>query len=358
VSEVAATSVPPDAPAQPPRGFRRVVRRTVRFVLRAIAYFTGVCMLMWATLAVYYADTRPSSPRPVLAVLFFLAAVGALFFFRPRKFRWPIFLLLFAIVLIWYLTLKPRSDRDWAIDVSKVASADIDGNRVVVHNIRNFDYHTSDEDFTPRWEDRTYNLANLRGADFFLSYWGGKNIAHGIVSFEFDDGRCLAVSIETRREKGESYSAVQGFFRQFELIYVFADERDLIRVRTNFRNEQVYLYHSTLARDQAQEFLLAYLNGANRLAQQPEWYNALTDNCVTTIIYLAQETNPTAALSWETLLAGHAAHQAYRNKRIDTSMPFEELEAKSRITDKAKRVDNAADFSRRIREGLPDPRPR
>jgi hypothetical protein len=355
VSEVAATSVPADAPAQPPRSVLRVVRRTVRFVVRAIAYLAAVCMVMWATLAVYYADTRPASPRPVLAFVFVLVMAGALFFFRPRKYRWPIFLLLFAIVLIWYLTLRPRSDRDWAIDVSKVASADIDGNRIVVHNIRNFDYRTSDQDFTPRWDDRTYNLANLRGADFFLSYWGGKRIAHGIVSFEFDDGQCLAVSIETRREKGESYSAVQGFFRQFELIYVFADERDLIRVRTNFRNEQVYLYHSTLARDQAQEFLLTYLNGANRLAQKPEWYNALTDNCVTTIIYLAQETNPTAALSWETLLAGHAAHQAYRNKRIDTSMPFEELEAKSRITDKAKQADSGPAFSKKIREGLPRP---
>ncbi len=313
-------------------------------------------MLGWATLAIYYADTRPGLQRPVLAALFFLAAVGALFFFRPKRYRWPIFLALFVITLVWYLWLPARNDREWAIDVSKVTTAEIDGNRVVVHNIRNFDYHTSDEDFTPRWEDRTYNLANIRGADFFMCYWGGKAIAHGIVSFEFNDGQHLAISIETRREKGESYSAVQGFFRQFELIYVFADERDVIRVRTNFRKEQLYLYRSTLSRDQAQEFLLTYLNGANRLAQQPQWYNALTDNCITSIIYLAQETNPAAAISWETLLAGHAAHQAYRNKRIDTSMPFEELEARSRITDKSKRADDAADFSQQIREGLPDPR--
>jgi hypothetical protein len=342
-------------PADEKPARRGVIRRVLRAIAVSIGWFVVIGMLGWATLSIYYADTAVGSPRTFLALLFFLATVGALFFFRPRKYRWAIFLLLFAVVLLWYLSLKPRNDREWATDVSKVTTAEIDGNRVVVHNVRNFDYHTSDEDFTPRWDDRTYNLANLRGAVFFLSYWGGKAIAHGIVSFEFDDGQCLAISIETRREKGESYSAVQGFFRQFELVYVFADERDVIRVRTNFRNEQTYLYHSTLSRDQAQEFLLTYLNSANRLAQNPEFYNALTSNCVTTIIYLAQETNPSAAVSWETLLAGHAAHQAYRNRRIDTSMPFEELEARSLISDKAKGADRAPDFSKRIREGLPRP---
>jgi hypothetical protein len=258
-------------------------------------------------------------------------------------------------VLIWYLSIEPRNDRDWATDVSKLCTAERKGDQVVVHNIRDFDYHASDTDYTPRWVDRTYDLSKLREVDFILCYWGSKAIAHGMVSFYFDDGRALAVSIETRREKAENYSAVQGFFRQFELIYVFADERDVIRVRTNYRDEQVYLYRSTLPPEKGRRLLISYLSGANELARQPEFYNALTSNCVTSIVHIARATNVSAALSWELLLSGHAAHQAYRNGRIDTSLAFEELEKRSRITDVARAAPADENFSRRIRQGLPDP---
>jgi len=331
------------------------VRRCFKVIGLTIGSLVLLGMLIWATLAVYYANTPPGAPRSVRALLFFLTALAVVILLRPRRYGVAVFLALFAIVLGWYVSLAPRNDREWATDVSKVTTADINGNNVTVHNVRNFEWK-SDDDFTPRWDDRNYDLAKLSGADFFLCFWGSKSIAHGIVSFEFDDGEPLAVSIETRREKGESYSAVQGFFRQFELIYVFADERDVVRVRTNVRNEDLYLYHSTLDRDQARQFLLSYLQHANQLAVKPEYYNALTDNCITSIIYMAQKTNPSAAISWETLLAGHAAHQAYRNGRIDTSMPFEELEARSRISDKARRADRDPEFSKRIRDGLPDPR--
>ena len=141
------------------------------------------------------------------------------------------FALLFLAVLVWFFSLKPSNDRDWMPDVAKVAWVQVDGDRLTVHNIRNFEYR-SETDFTPRWEDRTYDLSRLRSFDFMLVYWGSPSIAHAMVSFGFDDGQYLAVSIETRKEKPKSYSTVQGFFRQYELIFIFADERDVIGLRT------------------------------------------------------------------------------------------------------------------------------
>src|SRR6202035_2568939 len=112
--------------------------------------------------------------------------------------------------------------------------------------------------------------------DMFLSYWGPTLIAHTIASWEFDDGRHLAISIETRKERGETYSALRGFFRQYELVYVVADEHDLIGLRTDYRGEQVYLYRLRVSAVPARALLVDYLQEINRLAEHPQWYNALT----------------------------------------------------------------------------------
>jgi len=151
---------------------------------------------------------------------------------RPMRRALTAFLVLWLVVLAWWLRIPPRADRDWQPDVARVATADIDGDVVTIHNVRDFDYR-SDTDFTERWEDRTYDLSRLGGVDLFMSFWGPTLLAHTIVSWEFDDGRHLAVSIETRKERGEVYSALRGFFRQYELYYVVADERDVVRLRTN-----------------------------------------------------------------------------------------------------------------------------
>jgi hypothetical protein len=250
--------------------------------------------------------------------------------------------------------LSPSNDRDWLPEVARLASADVEGNRVVVHNVRNFDYR-SETDFTPTWEDRSYDLDHLKSVDLILVYWGSKAIAHAIVSFGFDDGQYLAVSIETRKERGESYSAVQGFFRQYELVYVFADERDALRLRTNFRNEDVYLYHTRISPENTRRIFLSYLARANALRQDPEWYNALTTNCVTSVIPHARAGGAPAPWSMDILLSGHAARQAYRNGNLDDSLPFEQLESRSRVNDAALAAGNASDFSRQIRIGLPVP---
>jgi hypothetical protein len=335
---------------------RPLVSRVARYALTGLLALVILGMALWATLAIDLADLSVRSPRHIRAALFCLATIAALTFIRPRKYVLLVFLLLFAGVLVWFLTLKASNERDWAPDVARAPTIDVAGDRMTVHNLRNFDYR-SETDFTPRWEDRTYDLSHLRGADFMLVYWGSKAIAHGMVAFDFDNDDYLCVSIETRKEKHETYSALEGFFRQYELIYIFADERDLVRLRTNFRHEDVYLYRTNIRPEAARAILMEYVRNADALAKQPEFYNALTSNCVTNVVYNTRTVNPSARITWETILSGYAARQAYRNGRLDRRLPFEELEKRCHINDAAIAAGDGTDFSRKIRVGLPVPVP-
>jgi hypothetical protein len=236
--------------------------------------------------------------------------------------------------------------------VAQLASARIDGNALTIRNVRNFDWR-GETDFTPRWETRRYDLSKLRGADMFLSYWGPRNIAHTIMSWEFADGQHLAISIETRKKVGQSYSAVLGFFRQYEIYYVVADERDLVGVRAKFRGEDLYLYRLKAPAAQARAMLLDYLKEVNRLDAAPEWYNALVHNCTTTIRHHAQNVSAGRRFDWRILANGYFDELGYERGQIDTSMPFAELRRRSDITAKAKASYGGPGFSRIIRENLP-----
>ena len=259
---------------------------------------------------------------------------------------------LIGTVAFWWSRIPARNDRDWLPDVAQLPFATIDGDRLTIRNVRNFDYR-SETDFTEHWDTRTYDLSHLRGADIFFSFWGPTAIAHTIASWEFDDGQHLAISIETRKERGETYSAVLGFFHQYELYYVVADERDVIGVRTNHRGEEVFLYRVHTSPERSRALLIDYLEEVNRLAEHPRWYNALTHNCTTTIRDHARRVGPVKPWSWQILANGYLPELWYERGVLDTRLPFEELKARSDITERAKAADGAADFSARIREGLP-----
>lgn len=345
-----ALDEPPGAPV--PR--RALVRRSLRILSFGLIGILVAAMTGWAALAILFADTH-AGPRSVLSLSFVIVTVAILVFVRPRRRLALAVVTLFLVVLAWFVLLKPSNSRDWAAEVAQLPWSSVDGDTLAIRNVRDFDYR-SENDFTAKWSDRTYDLAKLRTADLMLVYWGSKAIAHAMVSFGFEDGQYLAISVETRKERSESYSALQGFFRQYELYYVFASERDVVRLRTHHRGEDVYLYRTTLTPAQARGALLSYVKRANSLKDRPEFYNALTSNCATNVLEHAREGKLPAELSWEILLSGYAARQAYRNGRLDTSMPFDELEARSRINDTAMAVDSNADFSRAIRAGLPDPK--
>ena len=291
------------------------------------------------------------------ATAFVLAAIACRFAIRPIERSAVVFSLLLCALFGWWFSISPSGEREWQSDVARTPTAHFQrsGNRVTVRNVRNFQYR-SETDFDELWEERSYDLSKLRGMDMFLSYWGSPHIAHTVASWEFENGEHLAISIETRKERGESYSAVLGFFRQFELYYVVADERDVIGLRTDHRGEDVYLYRLRLSADQARELLVDYLTEVNRLAREPEWYNALTHNCTTTIRLHMQNVGIRNPLRWQLFANGHLDELAYARGQIDTSLPFEEIRAKSYISPVACAMTVNEDYSAGIRRSLPDPR--
>jgi hypothetical protein len=231
--------------------------------------------------------------------------------------------------------------------------ATIAGNFITVHNIRNFDYRT-ETDFTPAYYDKTFDLSKLEAVDVIATYWMGPEIAHVFVSFGFGGGDYLSVSIETRTERGEGYSTIKGFFKQYELFYVVGDERDLIRVRTNYRNdppEDVFLYRVHGPIENGRRVFLEYMHKINALKTKAEFYNTLTTNC-TTNIWLHTRINPGhLPFSWKLLLSGYVPEYLYEAGRLDTSVPFPELQRRGHINARAREADQAEDFSQRIRAG-------
>jgi hypothetical protein len=313
--------------------------------------------IAWGAAAIWIDGPASRLVAGLLAGGFAIASIGAPFLVRPRRRGVLVALALLGAVVAWWLAIPARNDRDWIADVARPARAQIDGSQITIENVRNFDYR-SDTDFSEHWETRHYDLDDLVGVDLFLSFWGPTLIAHTIVAWEFSNAPPLAISIETRKEKGEQYSAVLGFFRQYELYYVVADERDLVRVRTNVRGEHVFLYRIRMPVARARELLLDYLKTVNELAAQPAWYNAATGNCTTTIRHHVQDTGAANPWDWRILANGRLDQMLYERGNVDTSLPFAELRARSDVTEKAKAADADPAFSQRIRAGVPGFEPR
>jgi len=329
-----------------------VLRLLASWFARSAVGLLCVGLLAWTTLAVYLSPLEPAWLRIGLASLLPLSVLAALFGERPLLRAPALIAVEFFVVLVAWLSLQPSHDRDWQADVAKLPYAEIRGDRVTLHNVRNADYR-SETDYTARFEDRELDLSRLRSLDLFLIYWGSPAIAHTIMSWGFEGDEYLAVSIETRKERDESYSALKGFFRQYELIYILADERDVVRLRTNYRDEDVYLYRLDVPPEGARQLLLAYLEAVNRLYERPQWYNALTQNCTTSIQNLAAPLQQRDWWSWKLLLNGYMDELAYDIGAIDRSLPFAELRERSHVNERARAAGDDPRFSVRIRAGLP-----
>jgi hypothetical protein len=325
---------------------KKLPRRAARILIWGVL---GVATL-WATAALYF-DVRILSLRIPLAIVYGLGILAVWILVR-RPWKLVITIAGFFIVLAWWFSLPPSNNRNWLPDVAVLPFADINGNRIVIHNIRDCDYRT-ETDYDVHYYDKTFDLDDLRTMDLSLITWGSPHIAHTIVSFGFTTGDYVAFSIETRNEQGEGYSAIKGLFRQFELIYVVADERDVIRLRTNYRvGEEVRLYRLQTTPAQARKLFLEYIHRVNELHDHAEWYNALTDNC-TTAIRTQRDVADRAPWDWRMLLNGHLDELLYENGTIATNLPFAELKKLSNINARARATDKAVDFSQQIRKGLP-----
>jgi Domain of unknown function (DUF4105) len=329
------------------------MKSLARWIGGILFAMVGLIAAAWAFGAVWY-DAPFGSSNRIAAIFVALLFLITLFIVRPLTRKIAAFVVLFGGILGWWLTLKPTNDSDWQPDVAQKASADIQGDEVTFHNVRNCDYRT-ETDYTPHWETRTVHISQITGIDMAIDYWGSPWIAHPIVSFQFADAPPLCFSIEVRKKLGQTYSAIEGFYRQFELIYIVADEGDVIRVRTNYRGEDIYLYRTTIPPEHARERFLEYIRSLNELRNKPRWYNAITTNC-TTSIRAQHPPHERIPWDWRILLNGKGDEMMYeRHLLVTGGLPFAELKARSLIDARAKAANDSPDFSKLIRVGMPWP---
>jgi hypothetical protein len=299
--------------------------------------------------AFYYSTIEPDWLRVMLAALF-VVVIGLTLLMRPLRFGLMAWGTATLALAIWYVDDRPLNIRDWAPEYAVLATASRDGRTVHVNHVRDFRYR-SESDYTPSYYDAAYALDDLKTVDLVTSYWGGDAIAHVFLSFGFKDGRHLAFSIETRRQKRFAYSTIAGFFHHFELFYVVADERDLIGVRTDIRHERVYLYRLNISSDSRERLFLSYIAQVQKLAVEPEWYNTITDNCTTGILARADATTR-VRYDWRILLSGYAVQLAYAHGLLNDQPSFPVLRQESLIRrPRASSIDDR--YSEEIRSNLP-----
>ena len=318
-------------------------------------WFVLTLLTLWAVAALYV-DFRIAALRIPVTVIYVIAVVAILIMVKPRIWAAALCLVGFFIVLGWWLNLAPSNDGNWQENVARTAWIEFNGDRLTIHDLRNCDYRTED-DYSNCWSDRTVYLSQLRYADFFFTNWGPKWIGHPIVSFQFGDNDHIAFSIEARYKVGQNYSAILGFFRQYELIFVTADERDVIRLRTNYRkDEEVRMYRTTVPADRARTIFLIYADYLNKLKEHPEWYNAATRNCTTTLdSQIAADLKNPQPWNYQLLLNGTLDELLYNRGRLVTGgLPFPELREREHINAAARAADGSPDWSALIRVGRSD----
>lgn len=314
-----------------------------------------LCSGAWASLALWYQLPGRSIHRAIgslcwaglVVVLAVLALVGHSWL--PLL----VYAASCAAVLFWWLGIAPSNQRTWADDVSQLLTGSQHGHRIVLEHVRNFSWRR-DDDYDVCWETREYDLDRLASTDAVLSYWSSRAIAHAMISFGFDDGDHVVFSVEIRKRRGQQYSAIGGFFKQYETVLVAADENDIIRVRTHVRGEDDYLYPLRMDKAAMRALFLSYVKAANQLAARPAFYNTFTSNCTTLVYRMARQIAP--GLRWDArlLLTGYLPGYLYQVGALDRDVPLALLRQRGRITERARAVRPGENFSQTIRRGMPD----
>jgi Domain of unknown function (DUF4105) len=329
--------------------------RAFSWLIKPAGFLFRVALVVWATLAIYYSNLPWPALRLILAIAFLVFSIWALWLTR-RRWMSLAFAALFVGVLIWWISIKPSHDRDWRPEVAVMPEATIDGDQVRITGCRDFEYRSTN-DFTVQYNEREVSLAHLTGLDFFVSYWKQGPVGHTFLSFIFDNAPPVCISIETRPEVGEGFAPIASLFKQFELIYLVGEERDLVRVRTNFRDEDVYLYRLNVSAENARRLFLVYLQRINELAATPEFYHLLSNSCTVNIVRYANAAGRVGRPDLRHFLNGFIDRYLYHTGRLDATLPFEELRRHSHINEAAQAADNSVDFSERIRASLPTMQP-
>lgn len=323
----------------------------MRGALRILVALGLGAWTLWAALAVWYGFPS-SSLRGAAASAFLALAVVAAARLRPRVRAVLAVCCGCAAVSAWFASWRPRDDRPWRAEVTVAPSVSFDGDRCTVHGVRDFTYRSRD-DFDARWEDRDYDLRDVRAVDLLVCSWGSERMAHTMLSFEFGSGGVLGVSVEARLEQGERWGPVAGLFRQYELVYVLADERDLVGVRVDHRGEDVFLYRLDVPPDAAARLLRRILVAADDLRAHPRFYRTLARNCTTTLVDHVNAIWPQRIpYGRKVLLNAYTPEVAREQGLLHSDLSPAELRERARITDLARGAAGEDGFSRRIRAHL------
>lgn len=271
-----------------------------------------------------------------------------------KRIAFKVLLALIAVFVLWSILVRPSNNRDWNADQAVLPTAEITGDQVTIHNIRNFSY-ASTTSFTPAYYDKTFDVSKLVRAYYIVEPFSGyAGAAHTFLSFEFEDADgkpdFVAISVEIRKEKGESFSAGKGLLKQYEIMYVIADERDVVKLRSNYRKDKVYVYPVKGDIAKIREVFLDMVTRANKLAENPEFYNTLTNTCTTNIVRHANTISPERVpFDFSILLPENSDKLAYDLGLIDTDLSFEEARAAYLINERAEQFADDPDFSLKIR---------
>jgi len=317
------------------------------FAILGFIIVLGVCaMALWYRL--------PAGAQAIGTSAWLLGSIGLITFVTrsPQSKRRKILaaLIPLAAIAIWWSQIQPSNERSWTPELAETVTGAVDGSKVTMHNVRDFDWH-GPASFTPRWITKTYDLENLDTLEVFLSYWGNPAIAHTLVSFGFSDGQQIVFSVEIRKEDGEDYSELGGFFKSFELSLIAATERDILFLRTNARDpiEDVYRYVLDVQAKPRKELFLSYVALANDLAERPRWYNTATTNCTTVIYRLVKSFNPDVSFDWRILVSGYLPEYFAENGQLKWPPATAPLRSTAHITPLAQALKTSQGYSEAIR---------
>ena len=333
----------------------------IKAVLDSLFYLFVIVSSIWLCLALWIHQPF-GKIFTYLAIALWLTLAGSItgiYFVQAifkRKTDVLIYLICFSIGVICFLAMPPRNDRDWNPEVARILDYQKDGDIVTLHNVRNFNWRAED-DYDIHWDTRQYDLSKLENLDVVLSYWAGNKIAHTLVSFGFSDGRHLSFSLEIRKEKTEEFSTIGGFFRQYELALVAADEKDIIYTRSNIRDERVYLYPVKISKPALQKLFVSYLKKGKALQQQPRWYNTVFSNCTTIIFDMVNAIHPLPA-DYRLIVSGMLPDYLYDIHALDQHYTLASWYQMAFINPKVKGFEartnqSSALYSALIRQGLP-----
>jgi hypothetical protein len=316
-------------------------------------FIVGILLHGWAALALFYCVFPIGSPlRPVIAVVYAVAVLSWIILNKKHTQAFFNSLLGFVVIALWFNAIEPKAGGVYPPELT-LPNVTFSGDQVTLRDVRDSDYRTP-TDFDVRYEPRTYDLKDVKTMDVMVNYWGMDAIAHTFLSFGFADGRYLCVSVEIRPEVGKAYDMLQGFFKQYQIIYIWADERDLVRLRTNYKKENVYLYRSSLSADNVQKMLVDMLKATAAIYAKPEFYNTLTHSCTNTLgDHLISAKIINLPIWKRRFLTGDVDQRMYKEGLlVDQGLQFPELRKQANIDARAKQADRDPDFSQRIRTHL------